>query len=788
MSNIREQVRVQETPKQRLGVALFEDRIAQLRKDGKEDEVKLAEAEYELFLWQHDVTGALKEGRFGKDLRSTLEAAGLRRDEQGLPIADREQLRKTHLIQVNMGELDRLNSSGDHALGDIALERTFIHCQNLAMEALTKAFPDTNVTELFSLFEIYRTAGNDFTVVLKNVEPAAAAALQERLSQALSLRDVRPDQDPVPLSASRISMEEAVFHLEAMDGLPESTGMSDETAAISFLREKLQTVNDFDKMRTRGERMVQKIRQDEPNQIESQKLYEQFLKKYIGLLVVEEGETQLPDFAEFSIRVQKLGALDAHPIAWKKHLFERSRDEALRQLRSRSNDREKMAEAIFQSAVESISQQDLVQELGQLAEPRLEQSATKKMREIGNAERQSIRAFEEQMDVVGKTEGQQELLRLREQAKSLEDRPESDTERQLAETRLALEESKRDSRTGLYGRGVYFQQLEASLQAGKPSTVISVDMAFLKFFDREGGSKTGDVAIEAAGRVLDAAKREYASKKGIVVEAYRVGGDEFAMMAESADPQVARDLAQIVQRLSQEQLGEVPAQIGAADTYHPETLQFNFGAYSFANAAEFRHQLQEMGMPMNASEPGSLQEIRHLADESTHLADARIESEKSLNRMAFLLGRSLEAAQQDGFAGEKRKQLEVLATYSEKSIFGAEGRAKIAEWTADIRSGERTVNQIISQELPAFVTEQLQKKGKQDIAFERASLERLEMDVQLTFLRRRMEEMEADMQKLIAEFGEAHANVDAQKAHVAEIESQLSDIISMREKIRGVSS
>ncbi|MCC7357087.1 diguanylate cyclase [Candidatus Uhrbacteria bacterium] len=786
MDSIREKFRIKETPKHILASQQFETRISILRAEGKTDGLELAENEFELFLWQHDATGAFKENRFGKDLYTLFDDAQLSRDPDGKPRADTEKLRRTHLIQVNMSELDRLNSSGDHALGDAALERTFLACHDRTMEVLRSTFPEADEKDLLYHFDIYRTAGNDFTIILKDISSEDALQLREHMSRGVSIKDIRPDQDDVPLSASQMSLVESFHYLESMDGVQSEKGISDQSVAISFMREKLQTVNDFDKVRTRGDRMLEKMligrQQGGDSQASAKTLYEQFLKKYVGLLVIEEGEVQPPDFDEFSKRLQKLGAFDAHPLLWKKHVFERSRDEALRQLQRRSGDRQKQSEVIISSILSSLQQEQSIVGLEQVAQPNLERTSTKKLRELGEADKEAQQAFTAVLQEFGQTEGQVSLQKLRQEATLLADRPETDIERRKAETKLALEESKRDSLTGLYGRGMYFEQLESSLKKGLPQTVLSIDMAFLKFFDKEGGSKTGDVAIEAAGRILDVAKREM-GKRGLKTEAYRVGGDEFSMIVESPDPQVSHDISRILQQLSQEKLHEIPPQVGAADTYHPEALQFNVGGYSIASMDQFQKELDRMGMPPFRGEPNSTEMIRYLADEVTHLADARIDSEKSLNRMAFLLGKSLEAAQVDDLSGERRKQLEVLMTYSEKSIFGAEGRLKILEWTQKIQSDELSVKDIVSQELPKFVTEELKKKGKEEVNFEKTSLERLEMDVKLTLLRRRLEEVERDMIALVKEFGDVHSKVDAQKIHIADVESQLSEVISIRQKL-----
>src|SRR5947207_2594820 len=134
-------MRIRESYKLRLGTAEMDERIrttagaletARTAGEPTEDlEVKLdvARKEKELFLWQQDTTGALKGDRFGADLRAQFELLG------GRELADGE---RSHVLLINMGELDRLNESGDHALGDKALELTFVRIQEQIRTHLKK--------------------------------------------------------------------------------------------------------------------------------------------------------------------------------------------------------------------------------------------------------------------------------------------------------------------------------------------------------------------------------------------------------------------------------------------------------------------------------------------------------------------------------------------------------------------------------------------------------------------------------------------------------------------------
>src|SRR5574337_1374330 len=67
---------------------------------------------------------------------------------------------------------------------------------------------------------------------------------------------------------------------------------------------------------------------------------------------------------------------------------------------------------------------------------------------------------------------------------------------EIAKLNLEIESAWRDSLTGLEQRGRLFENLEAGLDGGESVSMVFIDMAFLKYFDKEGGAETGNLAIQ----------------------------------------------------------------------------------------------------------------------------------------------------------------------------------------------------------------------------------------------------------------------------------------------------
>ncbi|MFZ2804295.1 MAG: diguanylate cyclase [Patescibacteria group bacterium] len=802
--DLRESLRIKETPKIVLGTAQYQERIQQAEQalhaaedSGDEEAVesrrnglKIVNSERELFYLQHDTTGALKGERFGRDIRQLAETYGLERGPDGAASFKNEaEAARTHFLQINMGELDRLNASGDHSLGDRGLELTFQHVQAKLREALVKAHPESakDETALAAMYDVYRTAGNDFSVTLKNVDRSFAESLKDVLSKPLDISAERPDQDPIPLSASRSSLEDATKLLNMLEQSPQEAGLEDETVLISLLKEKLQTVNDFEKIRTRGQRMADKIHGGaETGKMDARRLYDEFLKKYVGNLFAENGETAPPTFEDFSKKITDLGAFEEHPITWKGKLFEVARDEAIKMFKSRNATEQANGQKILENVLADLERQASEESLPKSDRPKIG-IEKRQTQEFGEAQQRAIEAFRERSAALGQTEGHAAIESLKQQMDTsvAETGTHADEHRRLARLAYDVERSKRDYATGLYGRGEYFQTLEKNLKEGAPVTAIAVDMAFLKFFDKEGGGKTGDEAIITAGRVMDYVKRQLKEKHGISAEAYRVGGDEFSLTLGTVDPKIVQEALADISLASDEIAGPIPAFEGASANYRPETLQFNFGRHSASSGEALRAQLKDWGVELT-SEAGSAEELHELSDKLNEIADQGVEWEKGVNRLAFLLSRSLEAERaDDGEKGEREQELAVLRSYSEKAIFGNHGRSKLAEWKQKLMDRKMDIGGLVQAEIVPFVEEQLREKGKAILKYEDGLVSKLENNLRLSFAELRISELEKDLVSKEASLGAEHEKVVALGKELATMRKEHDEIASLRSRIAG---
>ncbi len=346
---------------------------------------------------------------------------------------------------------------------------------------------------------------------------------------------------------------------------------------------------------------------------------------------------------------------------------------------------------------------------------------------------------------------------------------------------MEIERSKRDALTGLTGRGVYYQTLEKRIAEGQPVSVISIDMAFLKLFDKEGGKETGDIAIMTAGRILDFVARE-AAASGIPVEAHRVGGDEFALSVGSADPKVLDALTRKI-RVEQARVGKIPAFEGALQTYPPEALQFNIGIASAASPDDLRATFAKKGI-QTPPEADPTSERRFMADTLNQLADKEIEGEKIIRRFAFLLTRSLELQRaSDEERPAKQMALKTLMAYSEKSIFGEEGKRRMAQWIPRLLKRERTVAELIQKEILPFVTQQLEMKGKAAFEVSTDLQHGVETDIRLSLNELQIAELEEELEHLAKKLGAEHERVaDLRKALVS-AKAEKEEIAGLREQI-----
>ncbi|MDF1497266.1 MAG: diguanylate cyclase [Patescibacteria group bacterium] len=609
------------------------------------------------------------------------------------------------------------------------------------------------------MFEVYRVSGNDFAIVLKDVNEEIAKKVTESLQVKVELPEEH-GVEAVPLAANNISFRgsfevlksiRSVFGMESVGEIDKADAEQDDrTLLITLLRERLFTMNDFVKVRSRLERMVDKIKN--PDGVPAEKLYNDFLKKTLGTVFAKPGSDVALDFGEFVQALRDRGAgleagKDDDP-EWERNLFLTSRDQSIRSFQDRYDMKRK---------VEVELQRQVIGDLQKRADERLLEitdevpNSTRETGRIeyGEEQEKAVSEFESVMEDLGETEGREILKELA--AKRNESKSKGDREFRLAELTLEVEKLKRDSLTGLKERGMLFGELTERIESKKPISVISIDMAFLKFFDKEGGGKTGDNAILAAGKILDSVKRKYAE---IGAEAYRVGGDEFVFKINVDDAEMVQEVIQSIRDTTLE-VGPIPEYKGGSGRYRPEMLQFNFGSKGYSEE-------NNPGM----SNPDTL----------VHEADARVEIDKAVNRFVLLLQREdqiqrLPVKDRDAAIAD----LDVLYAYSAKSIFGADGKEKIKEWALEYRSGNKSLKKLTS-EIISFITKGLEFKGKKE--FEQADLEHVLLRNELI-----IEMQHAEISKLQESLERANKETEKDHERIAKLKERLYEAEADRDKV-----
>lgn len=422
----REQLRVQESLQMQVARQVFDERLEKADAAASEAEAKSAppdevetlrlaadnvRREQELFYWEHDTTGAWKGDRFGNDLRTQFEAMGFERRKDGTA-GFREGGEKTHVILVNMAELDRLNDSGDHALGDKALELAYARIQEVVSETLVKSDPTSahEPRRLADYFELYRTAGNDFSLILKNVSESDAEDIRRRVSgMPLDVSGARAGEEPVTLTADRLSFNDIAKVMERLRK-PEENGMDSEaTLFITALREKVQTISDFNKIRTRLDRMIGKIKTPGESRLTPQTLYDKYLKKSLGTLFAEPGAEPL-DFASFTKALEQRGAFDGEGSSWRRARHEAARSEAVKQFVSRNIELTENSRHILESAIAHLETTSGLQ-----TSPEDFEAASGKragFAEMGADEEAALAAFDQRTAFLGRTTGEERLAAL----------------------------------------------------------------------------------------------------------------------------------------------------------------------------------------------------------------------------------------------------------------------------------------------------------------------------------------------------------------------------------------
>ncbi len=726
----------------------------------------------EIFVWEHDNTGAWKGDRIGRDILERMDRMGFELGPDGR--ATFQEGEQSSLFIVNMGELDRLNDVS-HTLGDQALTELRIRISDVVAHALGES-GDRRVN-------VYRVGSNDFAVTLDGIDDPAIVreikmTLESELFDLNAMRRTRgedeiaeaTDVEGVPLAVSAgISFD----HARAIfNRLPKKKTGEERKFTECFL-ELGRVFSDFEKTRRRVIRLATKIRDTDPG---AEELYSKYLKKSVGDLFRGSKDKRALEFDEFKTRLTERGALDlAREAEWESTLFQASLEESLRQFSLRSVEKQEFARVVMAYALEEFTRRV------PLEHARIETDFTRVFESSPVSERlaevrpEELTKFDELLADphrgFGPTDGEKRIGEITGRIAELTSHENKDVvglEHCELEKRLFL--AQHDRSTGLGLRGKYFESLKRRIAENKPTSVIAIDMAFLKFFDRDGGTKTGDRAILAAGRILDATVRRARQKFGIEIEAFRKGGDEFTIVVGSSDEQTIEEIQKMI-RLKSFDLGSVPTDEGGTGGYLPTELQFNFGSIR-------REKPLEQGKEAGDS-----------ADALDHLADGAIAGDKAINRYEILVLKYIQAKRITD--PEERRKMEAyvknLMDRSEKALLaGTEAVLTIAERLLARRSEIATTGVPVeeaSRMIVKLVRDALHDQASKAETVGKAAEAELAHQFEVALLQLHVEELIQRLQSEREHSEELERIVAELRAAVGAAMGERERIVDLREKI-----
>jgi len=146
-----------------------------------------------------------------------------------------------------------------------------------------------------------------------------------------------------------------------------------------------------------------------------------------------------------------------------------------------------------------------------------------------------------------------------------------------AENNFNAELCEYDYLTGLKNKDEFEKRLDSlheaicRKEAAEPINLISIDLGYLKYFNKKGNRDIGNLAIRAAGYVLAHCETRFPG-----IEVYRTGGDEFSIIVRGDNKETIKEILEFIHRTTAE-MGEIPGDGKELGQYIPQQLQFNTG-------------------------------------------------------------------------------------------------------------------------------------------------------------------------------------------------------------------
>lgn len=718
-------------------------------------DLDIAQMNLELFESEHDPTGAWKGDRFGGDIAKMFEHDFIQEDHGML--VPTEELQQTHLLTISMNELDRLNKEGGHALGDEGMSMTYKEIASKVEATLHGMHPDLTPEELASNYDIYRTGGNEFSVVVRKVlTPFAMQELAAHFAAVDAVSEKYEGIEAPTLAANHASMSKVYEILNSLrheDGIEDFKTWSNKdktNLAVDVVKETLKSDNDVRKTLLRLNRLEELLRSDD--EPKARAFYDNYLKKALGTLLSDNPE-EPADFDAAKATFSQMGALDeSWAIQWGEQKSQIAIDEGCKLLRHKGEEA-RSGEANLQAAT--------VQ--------KIKQRYFESMPKYGPRQKN-----EAEFVAPLATEGLKILLNKQQQAEEAQKAYEQDPgviegkKAEVVDLDYRIEAARRDTLTGLELRGVLFADMEDAIKRNESMSTLFIDMAFLKYFDKVGGSSVGDMAIKKAAEILDTVTRDPEIKEkypNAKIKAYRYAGDEFVVSVEGSVSGIAEELQNLILQKA-ESAGSVPSSVSKNPAYTPERISFNIGTSYAESASSLESQVVDLGLPLHG-EPGSPERVNHLAEYAIRFADKEIEITKAMDRyellIALILGR-----------GENDPHVEQMMIYSQKAIAGKEGEALVRGWAQSLMAAQPSeyaaINKAANLDLLDFTLRMqekaLEQKNERDQAIER----RIENHIRSQYLERRIEQLQSRLSSLEEKLQQAQEmNEKDRKNHDREI-------------------
>ncbi|MFO0764646.1 MAG: diguanylate cyclase [Patescibacteria group bacterium] len=727
-------------------------------------DVEIAKKRLELFDAEHDPSGAWKSDRFGIDVAKMFEHDFVQ--EAHGKLVPTEELKQTHLLTVSMNELDRLNKEGGHSLGDEGMSLTYKLLAERVEQALHALHPEMKESELAENYDIYRSGGNEFSVVVRKVTSVAAMqSLADGLKSVDAVTQKYANVEAPPLAANHASMAEvyevlnALRREEGMEGFMEWEQNRKAGLAVDVIKDVLMTENDISKTQLRLDRFEGMLKEaaTSGDETRARAFYDNYLKKALGGMFAD-GEVPA-SYEEAKGLMKQMGAFDeSWSGEWQKEKSQIAFDEGFKSLRL-GTEAEITGERNLQSAIATKARQRFEQ--GQLRRV----SAVEKAGEFVPPE---------------PTEGLRILAQKRAEAEEAarkaeaEPTPFNQKQKDLKQLESRLEAARRDSMTGLEARGPLFAGVESALSRNQSVSTMFIDMGFLKYFDKVGGPAVGDLAIKKSGEILDRIanrpdwKERFPDAK---IKAYRYAGDEFVLTVEGDDGSLAVALRQAI-AAEAEMAGPVPGTGVDGSLYTPSSIVFNVGISHVEDTAKFEKLVEGYGLPLHG-EKGSKDRINHLAEYAIRFADREIDIEKAMDRYERLADLVFDRGEDDPYVKQ-------MLAYSQKATYGKEGETKVLALAAAM-SAERSaegvadVKRRMMHDLLEFTLGQKDKDLEEKAERDRAAERRIEEHVREQYFERRIKSLEeaigtleTSLKALQGENAELRANLQRQKAALEE--------------------